>query len=413
MKTIYCLGRTPQFKLPCIKYDYLLKDNDKICKYMTIPKKDDESKKIEDIEKLDDDEKKEIVNQMLDKIYPKGAIKRSMQINSKRTIHSGKYLKNLKKSMSNWKRKNNNDNNRNETNKNNNMNKSKIKDNEPRIQNESVDNAKLKNENKPNDIKINKNNYLSEPSRNKNIIYKNNLSQKFFNYNYPITHEDNSTYFSQFLNDKYSNKKGNLNLKSINSYKTSFNKGIKISKSSIKTNSYKNKKRSIGIQLNSIKNNKDKNVFHKKYLGNIFGDSIEKTKRKKWENQENELNIIYSENKEIFYRKYDKYRKNENLKGLGLTNINYPPKMKFKELNSKITEIKNKVVNVKSIVDNTFPKILAYLTWTKNEYDNYFKKKEFNSPYKEKLNMMKKHEKYINLYLSSTIEIHSRNKNHL
>ena len=202
-------------------------------------------------------------------------------------------------------------------------------------------------------------------------------------------------------------------MKSINSYKTSFNKGIKISKSSIKTNSYKNQKRSIGIQLNSIKNNKDKNVFHKKYLGNIFGDSIEKTKRKKWENQENELNIIYSENKEIFYRKYDKYRKNENLKGLGLTNINYPPKMKFKELNSKITEIKNKVVNVKSIVDNTFPKILAYLTWTKNEYDNYFKKKEFNSPYKEKLNMMKKHEKYINLYLSSTIEIHSRNKNHL
>ena len=85
MKTIYCLGRTPQFKLPCIKYDYLLKDNDKICKYMTIPKKDDESKKIEDIEKLDEDEKKEIVNQMLDKIYPKGAIKRSMQINSKRT----------------------------------------------------------------------------------------------------------------------------------------------------------------------------------------------------------------------------------------------------------------------------------------------------------------------------------------
>ena len=150
-------------------------------------------------------------------------------------------------------------------------------------------------------------------------------------------------------------------------------------------------------------------------MANIFGDSIEKLKRKKGETQDNELNIIYSETKEQFYIKYDKYRKNENLKGLGLANINYPPKIKFKELNKKIGEIKKKVINVRTIVDSTFPKVLAYLTWSKKEYENSLKKKGFNIPYKERLNMMRKHQKYINLYLSSPIEIISRNsnKNHL
>ena len=80
-------------------------------------------------------------------------------------------------------------------------------------------------------------------------------------------------------------------------------------------------------------------------------------------------------------------------------------------MNKKISEIKKKVANVKSIVDSTFPKVLAYMTWTKKEYENSMKKKGFNSPYKQKLNMMEKHQKYINLYLSSPIEIISRNKN--
>ena len=55
------------------------------------------------------------------------------------------------------------------------------------------------------------------------------------------------------------------------------------------------------------------------------------------------------------------------------------------------------------------------MTWSKKEYENSLKKKGFNTPYKERLNMMRKHQKYINLYLSSPIEIISRNsnKNHL
>ena len=89
-------------------------------------------------------------------------------------------------------------------------------------------------------------------------------------------------------------------------------------------------------------------------------------KRKKGETQANELNIIYSETKEQFYKKYDKYRKNENLKGLGLANINYPPKIKFKELNKKISEIKKKVANVKSILFFKF--LFSFFILSKSEF---------------------------------------------
>ena len=39
--------------------------------------------------------------------------------------------------------------------------------------------------------------------------------------------------------------------------------------------------------------------------------------------------------------------------------------------------------------------------------------KGYKTPYKQKLNMMEKYQKYIDLYLSSSIEIISRNKNNL
>ena len=64
-------------------------------------------------------------------------------------------------------------------------------------------------------------------------------------------------------------------------------------------------------------------------------------------------------------------------------------------------------------MDSTFRKVLAYLTWTKNEYVNSMRKKGYKTPYKQKLNMMEKYQKYIDLYLSSSIEIISRNKNNL
>ena len=422
MKTIYCLGKSPQFKFPCIKYNYLLKEKDnQINNLMTLPKNEIEFNDYEmnEIENMDEEEKKEIVDQMLDQMYPNRGIKRCMQIKPKNKIQLRNLLKGFKQSLGVKKNKikiefeNNKQNsvnkNENERYKSTNTNNSKINNYTNESQSINNNTKTLNNSNR----KYNKSRYLSEPSRNK----FGNLSHKLFNYNYPISHEENSEHFSQFLNEKYLNTKENIISNSIDAYKSKNNTNLKMAYKTLNSFSNSNKKRSIGVQFSKMNNNNnnkiDKNLFQKRYLANIFGDTLEKLKRKKGETQDNELNIIYSETRDQFYRKYDKYRKNENLKGLGLTNINYPPKLKFKELEKKITEIKKKVINVKSIVDNTFPKVLAYLTWTKKEYENSLKKKGFDTPYKERLNMLEKHQKYINLYLSSPIEIVSRNKKNL
>ena len=47
----------------------------------------------------------------------------------------------------------------------------------------------------------------------------------------------------------------------------------------------------------------------------------------------------------------------------------------------------------------------------KKDYESSLKKKGFDTPYKERLNMLKKHQKYVNLYLSDPIEIISERKN--
>ena len=422
MKTIYCLGKSPQFKFPCIKYNYLLKEKDnKINNLMTLPKNEIEFNDYEmnEIENMDEEEKKEIVDQMLDQMYPNRGIKRCMQIKPKNKIQLRNLLKGFKQSLDEKKNKIKNEfenNKQNSVNKNENERYKSTNTNNSKINNYTNESQSINNNTKTlnnSKGKYNKSRYLSEPSRNK----FGNLSHKLFNYNYPISHEENSEHFSQFLNEKYLNTKENIISNSIDAYKSKNNTNLKMAYKTLNSFSNSNKKRSIGVQFNKMNNNNnnkiDKNLFQKRYLANIFGDTLEKLKRKKGETQDNELNIIYSETRDQFYRKYDKYRKNENLKGLGLTNINYPPKLKFKELDKKITEIKKKVINVKSIVDNTFPKVLAYLTWTKKEYENSLKKKGFDTPYKERLNMLEKHQKYINLYLSSPIEIVSRNKKNL
>jgi len=418
MKTIYCLSKSPQFKFPCIKYNYLLKGKDNISNnLMTLPKNDIDFNEYEmdEIKNMDEEEKKEIVDQMLDKIYPKRGINRCMQIKPKNKIHLRNILKGFKQSLDDKKNKikiEYENNKQNSVNKNENERYKSTNSNTSKINNYTNESKSINNNTKTlnnSKGKFNKSKYLSEPSRNK----FGNLSHKLFNYNYPISHEENSEHFSQFLNEKYLNTKDSMRSSSIDPYKSKVNTNLKMAYKTLNSFSNSNKKRSVGVQLSKMNHKIDKNLFQKRYLANIFGDTIEKMKRKKGETQDNELNIIYSETKDQFYRKYDKYRKNENLKGLGLTNINYPPKLKFKELDKKITEIKKKVINVKSIVDNTFPKVLAYLTWTKNEYENSLKKKGFDTPYKERLNMLEKHQNYINLYLSAPIEIVSRNKHNL
>ena len=415
MKTIYSLGRCPQFKLPCVKYNFLLKEsNNRFNSFKTLSKNNFEINdyEIDDVKNMDEDEKKEIVNQMIDRIYNRNGIKRCMKVKQVKKFPLKKYLKNLKKCFSYNK-------NKIEVNNLYSVNKYNIKDNYE-ISNSNYTNRLMEsqNEKKNNEQKTltqekesSKNNkYYTMPNKNKDKIYKINFSKRAFNY--PISHEENVNCFSQLLTNKNLNTNENKLSNSIETYNNKNNKSLKLLNNSLNTISYSNKKRNIGIQIGSEKQ-KEKNIFPRKYLANIFGDTIEKQKRKKAETQDNELNMIYSESMAQFYRQYDKYRKNENLRGLGLTNINFPPNIKFQNLNKKINLIKEKVVKVKSIVDTTFPKVLAYLTWTKNEYENGLKKKGYKSPYKQKLNKLEKYQKYINLYLSSSIKIRSRNKDNL
>lgn len=415
MKTIYSLGRCPQFKLPCVKYNFLLKEsNNRFNSFKTLSKNNFEINdyEIDDVKNMDEDEKKEIVNQMIDRIYNRNGIKRCMKVKHVKQFPLKKYLKNLKKCFSYNK-------NKIEVNNLYSVNKYNIKDNYE-ISNSNYTNRLMEsqNEKKNNEQKTltqekesSKNNkYYTMPNKNKDKIYKINFSKRAFNY--PISHEENVNCFSQLLTNKNLNTNENKLSNSIETYNNKNNKSLKLLNNSLNTISYSNKKRNIGIQIGSEKP-KEKNIFPRKYLANIFGDTIEKQKRKKAETQDNELNMIYSESMAQFYRQYDKYRKNENLRGLGLTNINFPPNIKFQNLNKKINLIKEKVVKVKSIVDTTFPKVLAYLTWTKNEYENCLKKKGYKSPYKQKLNKLEKYQKYINLYLSSSIKIRSRNKDNL
>ena len=103
MKTTYCLGRSPQFKLPCVKYKYLINEREsKNNRLLTIPKNDYEINKyqIDDIKNMDIDEKKEIVSQMIDQIYPNKALKRCMKINSFKKFKIRKYFKGLKETLS-------------------------------------------------------------------------------------------------------------------------------------------------------------------------------------------------------------------------------------------------------------------------------------------------------------------------
>ena len=415
MKTIYSLGRCPQFKLPCVKYNFLLKEsNNRFNSFKTLSKNNFEINdyEIDDVKNMDEDEKKEIVNQMIDRIYNRNGIKRCMKVKHVKKFPLKKYLKNLKKCFSYNK-------NKIEVNNLYSVNKYNIKDNYE-ISNSNYTNRLMEsqNEKKNNEQKTltqekesSKNNkYYTMPNKNKDKIYKINFSKRAFNY--PISHEENVNCFSQLLTNKNLNTNENKLSNSIETYNNKNNKSLKLLNNSLNTISYSNKKRNIGIQIGSEKQ-KEKNIFPRKYLANIFGDTIEKQKRKKAETQDNELNMIYSESMAQFYRQYDKYRKNENLRGLGLTNINFPPNIKFQNLNKKINLIKEKVVKVKSIVDTTFPKVLAYLTWTKNEYENGLKKKGYKSPYKQKLNKLEKYQKYINLYLSSSIKIRSRNIDNL
>ena len=187
---------------------------------------------------------------------------------------------------------------------------------------------------------------------------------------------------------------------------------IKNSKSPNKKST--NKKDTDSENRNSLENIK---INNNEKNGNSFSNTKNKNYgygfRAKGKNSinspENKLNIIYCENDEQFDRIYERYKKKNKLKGLGLTHISCSPKVIEKKLNQKINIIKNKIGLVKSIVDYTYPKIFFSKIAAKSSGSKFINSK-YNSPYKEKLINLKKIQILEDQYYSIPLEIINKNK---
>jgi hypothetical protein len=431
MKTLYCLGGAPQFRLPCIRYHYLIKKREK--KNISLfPKKNLIIKDFYNMNTSEENKKEKLVDEWIDQIYPMRSIKRCLEINPTIKIKMRKFYRTLRESLSVDKNKtktkinekdNKNDDNENDKalitndNKDNNNNNNNDKENNYKCtfnknnnsNCETITNYNNKVMKKEGNSKIQTRNNRNTPKK----IQTDNSSLKLCNYNYPISNE--SDVFRTLISSKNKAKK-NLHLLLCNNYNNNIN-------------DYNNSKFIYNIKyLNDYykKNKNGKNIFNefsqtsyktnpkrsKKIKKNNSIDIIIRKRRKRRNhNQQNKLNIIYSENEDQFYRKYDKYRKNKFLNGLCLTHVNCSPKVLLKELDEKINLIKNKVGIVKSIVDKTFPKVLANISMTKKEFQRNQGKEGYNSPYIEKLNKIKKEQNNLDLYFSIPVEVLSRNRN--
>ena len=113
MKTLYCLGVSPQFRVPCIKYSFIMKENEKKVRNY-LPK---DTNIIKDFYNLKRNENEKLVDQWLDQLYPVRAIKRCFEINP--SIKQGMriFYRHLRETLSNGKTKTFDKINKNEKNK--------------------------------------------------------------------------------------------------------------------------------------------------------------------------------------------------------------------------------------------------------------------------------------------------------
>ena len=409
MKTLYCLGGAPQFRLPCLKYGFLIKEKDNKYKNIT-PKNNTISKDFYNVEEI---EKETIVDQWIDQIYPLRSIKRCVQINPTMKLNMRKFYKHLRQYLS-IKANKSTTNIKKEEKEENNLNNDDERSKAPDINN-IHEGKKLKNlkfifdRNKNNykdslynisdyNNKYNKtNNYFRKEENSKIKIQKqkdSNISLskpkttkvQLFNYNYPISNESGSLDLCQSLISKQKTKLSTTQFLSLsnNNNSLSNNSNSRIIFNSKYLNNIENNKITIEVSKSDINRNTNTNIKTVNKLNNInslvninktdkkkkthfklkkfnYISSIEnvinKRKRLRKLAQINKLNILYSENEEQFYRKYDKHVKNKFLNGLCLTHINSSPKVILNDLEQKIKNIKSKVGEVKSIIDKTFPRV--------------------------------------------------------
>ena len=420
MKTIYCLGGSPQFKLPCLKYGFLIKEKEKENKANNfLPKNDFIIKDFYDIE---ENEKELLVARWIDNLYPTRSIKKCLQINPSIQLKMKKFYKQLRdslKSLSIRKNKTVKKINKNEhisentksINSDNEYNENKMKSLKLIFNRNNLNNNYIGsiNSDSSSSTKFNITNYnfrKEESIKNQNTINQNkkalknikyDLSKKLFNYNYPISDGPSSLNIFKSLISKPKTKRRSI-------FNNKILKNIEISK-------YSNLKytKNFSNQVNNTINTKELKIKKTKKRNSI-NNIIYKRRRRRYLYQHNNLNILYSENEEQFYRKYDKHIKNKFLKGLCLTHVNSSPKLILNDLNKKINKIKNKVGVVNSIVDKTFPRLLADISQIKKEFEKSLGKQGYKSPYIEKVNKIKKEQQNLNIYFSKPFEIINRNK---
>ena len=419
MKTLYCLGGAPQFRLPCLKYGFLIKERDN--KYKSITPKNNTI--IKDFYNVEEIEKETIVDQWIDQIYPLRSIKRCVQINPTMKLNMRKFYKHLRQSLSIGANKSTTKIKKEEKEENNLKNddeSSKAPDINNIHEGKKLKNLKFifdRNKNNYKDSLYNISDYNNKYNKTNNYFRKEENSKvqiqtqidpnislskpktrkvQLFNYNYPISNESGSLDLCQSLISKQKTKLSTQFLSISNN-----------------NNSLSNNSNSRTLaNINKTDKKKKTHFKLKKYnYSNSIENIISKRKRLRKLAQINKLNILYSENEDQFYRKYDKHVKSKFLNGLCLTHINSSPKVILNDLEQKIKNIKSKVGVVKSIVDKTFPRVLADISTIKKEFEKSQGRQGFNSPYIERLNKIKKQQKKLNLLFSDPFKIISRNKN--
>ena len=98
MKTLYCLGGVPQFKIPCLKYGFLIKEKENI-RNLIAKNHSIDNKHFYNIKK-GKNEIETIADKYIDEIFPSRGIKRCLQINQNIQIRMKNYFKNLKRYLS-------------------------------------------------------------------------------------------------------------------------------------------------------------------------------------------------------------------------------------------------------------------------------------------------------------------------
>ena len=389
MKTLYSLGGVPQFRLPCVRFNFLLKEREAQFKNLNIfNKKSGVIKDFYNLNNLEGNEKDSKLEHVMEQIFPCRALNKCIQINPSIRIRMKKFYKSLSHSLSLRKKNNkinNNQINNNESSKilfNKKNYESKLSntiDDDNKKQNDDINNLRQDNE------KINKNNDLNNLYDNYQIKIKNGLTNKIYNYNYPLSNNSESNDLDPPLITKYKTEK-NEQLKTINDTNDLTTNSNTNYKNSYINYYFKNNKKKF---YNSSLNNDSKFNSLSNNNSNSFKNlKLTKSKRNRL-NLQKKLNLLYYGSQKEINKKNNKYKSNKVLYRFGLKHIYSSPKIALNKFNSKMNLIENNIGISNNILRNKTFNIKESL----GNIDQIH-------PFIEKLKKNKKEKKYMRLFFS-------------